>query len=231
MLHCPLSFNHVFHRNLFPRSERGEPREREKVRVTSPNRGKLYFLQRGGREEERMDGFPTTKETRNAVREEGRKKRGKMARDTGGIIVTSKTRDTPLLPPPQFSSRRTRSKVSSLVSVAHAGGNRRRCRSCEKKKNLLNFIHNGRSPSQLPTSANSTFFSFVRFRSRIFIPEIPTRGTRLVGAPVLFKGTAYTSVETSGLAKSNRLHEEAEVEGRGESGCLVSAEQHRPTSK
>lgn len=81
-----------------------------------------------------MDGFPTTKETRNAVREEGRKKRGKMARDTGGIIVTSKTRDTPLLPPPQFSSRRTRSKVSSLVSVAHAGGNRRRCRSCEKKK-------------------------------------------------------------------------------------------------
>ena len=179
-----------------------------------------------------MDGFPTTKETRNAVREEGRKKRGKMARDTGGIIVTSKTRDTPLLPPPQFSSRRTRSKVSSLVSVAHAGGNRCRCRSCEKKKkNLLNFIHNGRSPSQLPTSANSTFFSFVRFRSRIFIPEIPTRGTRLVGAPVLFKGTAYTSVETSGLAKSNRLHEEAEVEGRGESGCLVSAEQHRPTSK
>ena len=81
-----------------------------------------------------MDGFPTTKETRNAVREEGRKKRGKMARDTGGIIVTSKTRDTPLLPPPQFSSRRTRSKVSSLVSVAHAGGNRCRCRSCEKKK-------------------------------------------------------------------------------------------------
>ena len=163
-----------------------------------------------------MDGFPTTKETRNAVREEGRKKRGKMARDTGGIIVTSKTRDTPLLP----SVGCTRGWKSSSLPILR-----------KKKKNLLNFIHNGRSPSQLPTSANSTFFSFVRFRSRIFIPEIPTRGTRLVGAPVLFKGTAYTSVETSGLAKSNRLHEEAEVEGRGESGCLVSAEQHRPTSK
>lgn len=118
MLHCPLSFNHVFHRNLFPLSQRGELREKRCGLL--PNRGKLYFLQRGGREEERMDGFPTTKETRNAVREKERKKRGKMARDTGGIIVTSKTRDTPLLPPPQFSSKRTRRKVSSLVSVAHA---------------------------------------------------------------------------------------------------------------
>lgn len=227
MLHCPLSFNHVFHRNLFPLSQRGELREKRCGLL--PNRGKLYFLQRGGREEERMDGFPTTKETRNAVREKERKKRGKMARDTGGIIVTSKTRDTPLLPPPQFSSKRTRRKVSSLVSVAHA----LEIVADPAKKKLSNFIHNGRSAAnfQHPRTRPSSNREFVRFRSRIFIPEVPTRGTRLVGAPVLFKGTAYTSVETSGLAKSNRLHEEAEVEGRGESGCLVSAEQHRPTSK
>lgn len=152
MLHCPLSFNHVFHRNLFPLSQRGELREKRCGLL--PNRGKLYFLQRGGREEERMDGFPTTKETRNAVREKERKKRGKMARDTGGIIVTSKTRDTPLLPPPQFSSKRTRRKVSSLVSVAHA---LEIVADPAKKKTLQ--LHPQRSiRSQLPTSANSTFF-------------------------------------------------------------------------
>lgn len=175
MLHCPLSFNHVFHRNLFPLSQRGELREKRCGLL--PNRGKLYFLQRGSREEERMNGFPTTKETRNAVREKERKKRGKMARDTGGIIVTSKTRDTPLLPPPQFSSKRTRRKVSSLVSVAHA---LEIVADPAKKKTLE--LHPQRSiRSQLPTSANSTFFE-PRVRT-ISFQDLHPRGSHEGNSP------------------------------------------------
>lgn len=142
-----------------------------------------------------------------------------MARDTGGIIVTSKRETRPLLHLRNFPRNELAEKFARRVGCTRHGGNRP-------------------EPAKTPSSTSSTTIrkvdilrELVRFRSRIFIPEVPTRGMKPVGTPALFERAAYTTVETSGLAKSNRLHEEAEVEGRGESGCLVSAEQHRPTSK
>lgn len=186
MLHCPLSFNHVFHRNLFPRSQRGELREKRCGLL--PNRAN--FISFSGAPARRNGWTDFLRRKKLGIAEKGRREeRGKMARDTGGIIVTSKTRDTPLLPPPQFSSKRTRRKVSSLVSVAHAVES---VVDPAKEKNSLNFIHNGRSAAnfQHPRTRPSSSRGFVRFRSRIFIPEVPTRGTRLVGTPVSVQGNS-----------------------------------------
>lgn len=143
-----------------------------------------------------------------------------MARDTGGIIVTFKRGTRPLPPPPQFSSKTNWQKSLLVVSVAR-----------DTTVEIVPSLQKTPSSTSSTNEVDIVLRELVRFRSRIFIPEVPTRGMKPVGTPALFERAAYTSVETSGLAKSNRLHEEAEVEGRGESGCLVSAEQHRPTSK
>lgn len=175
MLHCPLSFNHVFHRNLFPRSQRGELREKRCGLL--PNRAN--FISFSGAPARRNGWTDFLRRKKLGIAEKGRREeRGKMARDTGGIIVTSKTRDTPLLPPPQFSSKRTRRKVSSLVSVAHAVEIGRR--SCKRKK--LPQLHPQRSiRSQLPTSANSTFFE-PRVRT-ISFQDLHPRGSHEGNSP------------------------------------------------
>lgn len=228
MLHCPLSFNHVFHRNLFPRSQRGELREKRCGLL--PNRAN--FISFSGAPARRNGWTDFLRRKKLGIAEKGRREeRGKMARDTGGIIVNFENeRHAPSSTPAIFLE--TNSKESFQPRVG-----------CTRGGNRSSILQKKKTPSTSSTTVDPQPTSNIReldllraagsydFVPGSSSPRFPRGELASLARPFLFKGTAYTSVETSGIAKSNRLHEEAEVEGCGESGCLVSAEQHRPTSK